>query len=356
MLRPLFVSPYAVIGGAEMLLLRMLETMRGDLDSTVLLMEDGALAPMLRERGIPTLIEQLTGRSAARRFPRVAVRLARHFKDQGISLVHANGIKAAVLGVPLARLLGVPLVWMKHDHAKDGAPTWLVGALCDRIVCVSGAMVAALPRHLRDRASLVYPGTALPSRIAPIGPRQLIAAPGRLDPAKGFADLIRATAILRDRGVAAEIEVAGPEDRVLHGYGEELRVLVRELGLTEHARVGLAPDISSLYSEARVVSIASRPGARGRPGEGAPTVLIDGMSHGRPVVAPREGGIPEVVGNAGILLDEVSPARLADALQVYLEDPKAAADAGLRGRRRVEERFTIANTVQKLRSVYEELV
>jgi mannosyltransferase len=79
------------------------------------------------------------------------------------------------------------------------------------------------------------------------------------------------------------------------------------------------------------------------------------MAYGRPVVAPREGGICEIVGDAGTFADDLTPEGLADALEPYLRDRARAAEVGARGRRRVEERFTLGHTVDGLARVYRRL-
>ncbi len=148
----------------------------------------------------------------------------------------------------------------------------------------------------------------------------LIVCVGRLDPAKGFYDLIRATKILRERGVDARIRVAGPVDRIYPEHAGELEQLVVDLDLQEYAKVGWVDDLTALYRRCRVVAMASRPQVPGKPSEGAPTVLMEAMAQSRPVVAPREPGMTEVMGDVGTLVDQVDPEGLADALEPYLRD------------------------------------
>ena len=352
-LRPLLVSPYANIGGAQLVLLRLVDAMDDDdFDPLGLVMAEGPMAQLLEERGVPTHVEDLPGKRAVVEFRAAAARAAERLRGEQVSLVHANGVKAAVFGVFLARRLGVPLVWMKHDHVTDGWVSRAVASRCDAVICVSEAMAAQFAGRLRERVAVVYPGAEPARSLSPIGHELLITCVGRLDPAKGFAELLRATALLRERGLDARIVVAGPVDRVFPEHAQELERLVTELGLEEHASVGWIDDLTDVYTRARVTAIASPPRPNGRPGEGAPIVLLESMAHGRPVVAPREPGIGEIVGDAGTLVDDLTPAGLADALEPYLRDRELAVEVGERGRARVEDRFTLAQTVERLGEIY----
>jgi glycosyltransferase involved in cell wall biosynthesis len=239
---------------------------------------------------------------------------------------------------------------MKHDHYFDGAAARLLGRLCDRVVCVSETMAAQF--NGRSNVSVVYPGTELPPRQAPSATGQLIVALGRLDPHKGFDDVLRATAILRGRGFDAKVHVAGWVDRVHSEHAAELERLVEELGLREHCRVGYEEDVPGLLQRARVLCMASRPVRPGGPSEGAPTVLMEAMVCSRPSVAPREPGIAEVMGDAGTLVDPVTPRTLADALEPYLRDEALAVEVGERGRERAERLFDMELTAKSLTRLY----
>jgi glycosyltransferase involved in cell wall biosynthesis len=256
----------------------------------------------------------------------------------------------------VARLLGVPLVWMKHDHIFDGRFARTVAARCDRVVVVSEAMARQFDGPLRARVSVVYPGVALGPAPEPRATEPLVVAVGRLDPLKGFSSLLRATKVLRERGLDARLRIAGPVDRVFPDHAAELDALVDELGLREVAEVGWVDDLDALYDRARVVAMASPPGEDGAPTEGAPTVLMEAMAHGRPVAGPRQAGIAEVIGDeAGTLIDDLSPEGFADALAPYLTDQAHADAVGALGRARAERLFGMERTVAQLTGLWREL-
>jgi len=350
----LYVLPFGQPGGAESMVSRLLSGLAGSVDASALLLDDGAFASSLRDGGIPVDVVPLPGKQGIARFPAAARAAAgRH---AGVDLIHANGTKGALFGVLLARGLGVPIVWLKPDHFFDGRVARAIARRCDRVVCVSEAMAAQFGPALADRVSVAYPGVALPAGVEAVGGDPLVVCAGRLDPLKGFDDLIRAVAVLRDRGIAARIRICGPEDRMHPGYERVLRDLIADLGLDDRAEVlGWVDDYDAFIEGARLLATASKPPKPGRPSEAAPTVLMDAMARGRPVVAQREPGTVEVVGDAGTLVDDPTPERLADAIEPYLVDRDLAEAAGRRGRERAERLFDQRITNERLRAVYAEL-
>jgi glycosyltransferase involved in cell wall biosynthesis len=350
--RILCIAPFGDYGGSEMVLMRVLRALDDSIDVRLVVLTPGPFADMLVDEGYAPQIENLHGKRAVLRFPALVRSISRRYRDSGIQLVHANGIKAALLGVPVARRLGVPVIWMKHDHFYDGRFARAVARRCDRVVVVSEAMAEQFRPELDGRLSVIYPGVRLAPPAPPTPTEPLVVAVGRLDPRKGFANLLRAGRLLRDRGYDARMRIAGPVDRVFPRHAAELDALVDELGMREYAKVGWVDDIDSLYRRARVVAMASPPNEGGKPSEGAPTVLMEAMGHARPVVGPRQAGIAEVVGDVGTLVDEPTPEGLADGLEAYIADARMADEVGRRGRERAERLYSFDRTLDQLTELW----
>ena len=178
---------------------------------------------------------------------------------------------------------------------------------------------------------------------------------GRMDPFKGFDELLKAAAQLRAEGVELDVRLAGPQDRIHTDTQRELKQLADELGIGAE-KVGWADDLDEVYENARVVALASKPkGENGAPGEGAPLVLMEAMGAARPVVGTDMPGIAEVIADCGSLVDPPTAENLAKALKPYLEDPQLAARTGAKGRARVEELMTLDRTVAELSALYSRL-
>ena len=351
----LFIAPFGEYGGSEMVLLRVVEDLDDSFAGCALLLGPGELEGMLEDAGLRTEVEPMLGKQGLLRFPGAARRWAKRLAGEGIDVIHANQAKAAIFAGGLARRLDVPVLWMKHDHIFDGRFARFIGRRCDHVVCVSEVMAAQFRIDMDERVSVVYPGVRMPPPPEPRHTDQVIATVGRLDPAKGFDSIIRATAILRERGYDARARLAGPIDRMYPEHAGELEALVGELGLQEHIRIGFVDDLDAHYRAARVLVLPSPPKPGGLPSEGAPTVLMEAMAHATAVAGARQPGVAEVMGDVGTLVDDLTPEGWADALEPYLADPEMAARVGAAGRVRAEERFGMDRTVARLEQLYSQL-
>ena len=141
----------------------------------------------------------------------------------------------------------------------------------------------------------------------------IVLAVGRLDPVKGLDLLVAAMPFLRERssrGVQLHLIGEGPARA-------SIERLVRERGLREqvvlHGELS-SSSLSTWYSSADVVALLSH-------SEGCPNVVIEALACGRPVVATRVGGVPELIreGETGLLVDRRDPAHVADRLLQALD-------------------------------------
>ena len=91
--------------------------------------------------------------------------------------------------------------------------------------------------------------------------------------------------------------------------------------------------------------------------EGLSMALLEAMAAGKPAVATRVGGNPEVVveGETGFLVDPESPESIAERVVRLLRDKAQAARMGERARRRVHENFSFSTTVEQYQRCYEQL-
>ena len=180
----------------------------------------------------------------------------------------------------------------------------------------------------------------------------LILAVGRLVEKKGFDDLVRACALLRDRGIAFRCDIVGT------GSEESaLSALIGELHIQDVVHLsGPMPreDLVRLYPRASVVVAPCVIGADGNR-DGLPTVLIEAMALGVPVISTPVTGIPELVrdGETGVLVTPNNPEELAGAIASGLADPVRAQEMAEAGRALIEERFDLRRNVAQLRVHFE---
>ena len=180
----------------------------------------------------------------------------------------------------------------------------------------------------------------------------LVLAVGRLIEKKGFDDLVRACGVLSRDGVQFSCRIVGNGE-----LGAELAALIRELGVED--RVELAGPLPretlvKLFPRASVCVAPCVVGADGNR-DGLPTVLIEAMALGVPVVSTAVTGIPELVedGRTGLLVPERDPDALAAAIRRVLGEPATAGELARAGRGRVEEMFDLGRNVSELRRLRE---
>ena len=176
----------------------------------------------------------------------------------------------------------------------------------------------------------------------------IVLAVGRMIERKGFPVLVRAAEKLRGR---AQV--------VIVGGGEHEPVVRREV---ERKKVGdvvrLAgrlsnEELSDLYGRCAVLCLPAIVDSRGET-EGLGVVLIEAMSHGKPVVASRLGGIVDAVEDEenGLLVHPNDPEVLADALLRVTEDRKLAEKLGNAGRERAKRLFSWDSIAERHLRVY----
>jgi glycosyltransferase involved in cell wall biosynthesis len=170
---------------------------------------------------------------------------------------------------------------------------------------------------------------------------------GQLRHRKGFADLLRACAILRRRGYRFTCRVVG--DGPQHA---ELQQLVHELDLdTTVELLGAVPHETVIehYRGATVFVLAARE-ARDGDVDGFPNVLAEAMAMRLPIVSTALPAIEEFVvdGETGLLVAPGSAEEIADAVGRLLDDPELRAGLGAQARRDVTKRFDVNANVRTL--------
>lgn len=165
-------------------------------------------------------------------------------------------------------------------------------------------------------------------------------------PLKGLIYLLHAIAEIRRRRPVRLVVIGQPKP---NGTIERL---VRKLDLAE--QVAFTGRISS----AAFVREYARAGMAVVPSvyEGFGLPAGEAMACGVPVIATTGGALPEVVGDAGILVPPRDTPALAAAIENLLDDPAKAAALGQRGYQRVQAHFTWQRAAEKTLAAYREVI
>lgn len=278
-----------------------------------------------------------------------------------------NAVQALILALPsdvkaggiAARLARIPDIIFRRGLAVPTKNTMLNRMLfrkvLTKLVCNSEytrkMVLSENPQLISyERTFVVHNGLdvdafdALPA--APLIPkvpgRVVVGCAGRLTSQKGHSLLMESVAILRHRGVAVTVLLAGAGE-----LEQELRNQAKLLGLEGCFHfLGFVKEMKNFYSSIDILALPSL-------WEGFGYVMSEAMTMNLPVVAFDTSNIPEVVvhGETGLLVPERNVDAFADALEAVIRDPDLRVRLGQAGRKRVESCFSLAKTVPALEKI-----
>ena len=170
---------------------------------------------------------------------------------------------------------------------------------------------------------------------------------GTLQPRKNYSRVIKALAILRDRGLDRHYAIAGGK-----GWMEaEITDAIAQSDMRERVHLlGFVADshLPALYSGSRALINVSLYEGFGLP-------LLEAMACGAPVITSDRSSLPEVAGDAALQVDPLDIEAIARAIERLERDNALRADLVRRGRERVKQ-FTWRGTAEQLKAIYDELL
>jgi glycosyltransferase involved in cell wall biosynthesis len=280
-------------------------------------------------------------------------------------ILHCHMFGSNVSGTILGRLTGVPVV-IAHEHVgsfegnamRRLLDRELIGRHAHAFLTVSNEARRQMIEVVGVDPSIVR---VLPNGIPPLPPpsghdlrNELGLAPG--EPIVGTVGmyrrekaldiLIRSVSLVAREFPTLKVLIVGggPEEAALRGLVDELE-LNRVVTFT-----GPRSDVADFLAIFDIAVLSSDY-------EGTPLSVIEYMAAGKPVVATRVGGVPDLVkhGVHGLLVRRRDPEGLARAVVRLLRDPALRARMGEAGRTRQQREFSIDVTVRHLELLYEEL-
>lgn len=180
----------------------------------------------------------------------------------------------------------------------------------------------------------------------PEGDLPLILSIGRFVEKKGFAFLVRACRILKDRGHTFRCQIIGEPDE----DSEPIQNLIEELQLEDLISIGAGrtqDELRALYKQATVFALPCQIVKNGDR-DGIPNVLAEAMAMGVPVVTTHISGIPELITHEvdGLLVPQQDSVALAQGLEDVLSNQALRTRLGKAGRERICDIFdSKVNTV-----------
>jgi glycosyltransferase involved in cell wall biosynthesis len=324
----------------------------------------------------------LLGREASR-LPAHLRALVRSIRDFRPDIVHLNDsplVPAAIV----AKHSGVPVVWHLRA-ALPPHPGWRSDALRRVVERYSDAAVAinedvAGSFRLRRGMDVVYNPVDIPhdvlqesdevtrGRLGLDPSLPVVGMLGNFYPAKGWADLVEAVAILARAGTRAQLAFIGgpvrtaawhrsPRGRLvsraagLEDSESALAAMVEQHSLGGHvAVIPFRRDLAEVYAALDVVCSPSRGPEVGRP-------IMEGQAHGKAVVATGTSTGAGVIddGRTGLLAAASDPASLASALSPVLTDREFREALGRAARAKAARDYSPTTSADRVFTVYERL-
>jgi glycosyltransferase involved in cell wall biosynthesis len=281
-----------------------------------------------------------------------------------IDVVHSHGYKADIYACLAVRGTNTTLVATCHNWPGKALALKLY-AMLDRFFLRRFPAIAAVSTVVRDalvrsgvpneRIRLVQNGIDTESfskgqpilkQLPQLQGKKVVGFVGRLAEEKGLAYLmLAAQSIVReDRNVAFVFAGEG-------AYRDGLCNLAKRLDLENHVvLLGKRSDLADVYASLDVLVLPSL-------SEGVPMVVLEAMAAGKPVLATRVGGIPQVIEDerTGLLVEPADAAQLTIALKRLLASPGLCEQLGQRGRDRVLAHYSARSMAEVYLTMYREI-
>lgn len=357
-MRPLFVSHAAQTAGAEQALAFFAgELKRLGHDPVAAIPDEGPLARSLDAQGVPWFVAPYPWRLPREdesadaflddRLER-ARDLAEYFRAAAADLVVVNTavIPEAVMAATLA---GLPVVLHAHGlvsralvpelniaawrAAEDAAVSF-----ADHIAAPSAwtADFFAFAHGVApDRLTVIPNVVSGLETLEPTPPGEAIVQLGTVEPNKNQAMLLRAVARVKQGGVPVSARILGD---AIPDYRQRLQRRIALSGLADSVTIEKRTgDPDAAYRRAGIVVVTSRLESFSR-------VCLEGMAHGRAVVATRCGGPEGLIedGRTGFLVDVDDHLALADRLRQLIASPELRQRLGAAAREEALTRFSPA--------------
>jgi len=365
--RVVYLTHTLGVGGAEELILNMVARLPRDrYEPIVCCFENppGPIGPEIAAHGVPVVP---LGVAPGWRRPLGWWSIVRHLRRMRPQIVHTFMLPASLYGRSAAVAAGVPIIIgteVNIYERKQRHHVFIERLLASRSSCVVASAEAVKAAYVRqlgigaDSVRVVYNAVnwdRLHATATPHDVRKALSIPddrlvvgvvATLQDKKGHRVLLDAVA--RTPGLEAVWLMLigdGPERRSLEAY-------VATLGMSGRVTFcGTRRDLGNLLPAMDVFALPSL-------WEGLPLALILAMGAGRPVVAARLAGIPEVVtdGETGLLVEPGDAAALGSALARVCGDSVLRARLGAKGCAAVRDRFGADAYSAAVIGIYEEFL
>jgi glycosyltransferase involved in cell wall biosynthesis len=368
----LYLHNSAQIAGGNRALLGLFEYLNRDRFRAVsVLPASGPMEEELRIRGVPHLVIPFeaalshSGLQAMKLVWQLGWVLAR----EKIRLIHANDGLCYRHASIAARLLGVRRLCHLQFPPDHGGLAWALKVRPDvlitcsrhmgqqlkdaRLPCLQSVPIVPVANAVDTERYRPPEDLGRLRRSLGIDPNsQVVTIVGSVSERKGHRDFLDAAKQILVRRPLTVFLVLGDDIEGKGAYRVAMEDYARALGITSNVRfLGFRADTADWVAASDVIVLPSLK-------EGLPLSLAEAHGCGKPVVATRIDGIPEIVedGVSGFLFEPHDVAGMCAAVTRLLEDEPLRIEMGAAGRQRAERLFSQRTHAAKVQEVYERVL
>ena len=290
------------------------------------------------------------------------ISLRKIVKKMKPDVVHSHMFHANIITRLLKLTTRIPrIISSSHSNNEGGRARMLAYLLTDKLVTISTNVSQEAVNDLVNKGAIkagrmipvangidtnrfYFNSSARKKKRAELDllDKKIVLAVGRLHEAKDYKNLLNAIFILKKQRQDFKLLIIG--DGLLR---QELTLLTKKLEITDFVEfLGMRRDVPELMSASDVFVLSSA-------WEGFGLVLAEAMACERVVVATDCGGVSEVVGSEGFLIDPKNSASLAQALNeaLSLSDDERSR-IGVSARKRIVEHYSLEANVNAYLKLY----
>lgn len=346
--------------GAEVMAFNLLKELQQfrDIDASAIILNEGHLARGLRKAGVPVFVVDEKNVF----FPSIFFRIRSLIRKLSPDVIHSHRYKENILAflsrgfLRKIRLIatqhGMPEGSNKRLLSKGGFVSclnkYLLARHFDSLVVVSNDMWQTYTQGYGfnpEKVQSIHNGIELPAKFEHHNTKSgiTVGSAGRFFPVKDYSLMVEIARAIKEKGYPVAFELAGdgPQWDII-----EERIRSYRLDDTFLLK-GHVDNMSDFYSGLDVFLNTSLH-------EGIPMSILEAMSYGLPVVAPKVGGISEIItdGLDGFLVEGRAPMDFAEKIIFLWEYPGILSKMGWAAKSKVEEEYSVAVMAEKYLILY----
>lgn len=345
------ITPVFKQAGTETAIVNLCEYLKKNNMNVIVFSSGGEREKEITSLGIRHVIVKYLAQKRIFSFIKAIFLIKDLIKEEKISLIHATSVYTTVIA-KIATLIS----WTRRPRVimtLHGGPTRdierksakILNFFADKVIALSQSSKRKLIENgLNDsKIEVINNGIKPLIKTEKANKNKIIVGScGRLSKEKGHKYIIEAAKI--NSLINIEFWIIG--DGLLKSEYEKK---ISEYGITEKVKLlGLRKDINNLLNN---IDIFIQPSLWEQFG----ISIIEAMSLAKPIIASHVGGIPEVLGDCGILINPQNPYEIAEAIKKLVADESLRKELGLKAQKRFYENFTQEIMGEKTLDVYNRL-